>query len=514
MKTCTAPRIYGLPKIHKEGNPLRPICSSINAPGYTLCKFVSNILKGINSNSKYNVRDAIYFKNRIKNIEIEEDEIMVSFDVVNLFPNIPINLALNTIKDSWDRINALTNITLDLFMEILSFCIKDTRYFKYDDKFYEQRKGMPMGSPASPIMADIVMELLLDTTLANLNNKPKILTKYVDDLFVILKKADVDNTIKALNTFSGQLKFTVEEENNNVLPYLDSLVIKQGKKLKLDWYQKPTSSGRLINFHSKHPRSTIINTATNFINRVLEISDPEFHNTNIDKLKKILKRNDFPEGTTETLIRQAKTRQSTTIKDTVNPKIYKSTTYIPGLSERIKNSDTYNKDKFEMALKSHNTVNNLFSRTKSKIDKNDKINVVYKIPCEGDGSDICQKVYIGTTKNRLKTRISAHKSDQKATQKPIEQKTALAAHCTLNRHKPNFDKVEILAQEKIYSRRLFKEMLHIIDVPVEKRMNFKRDTDGCAHIYRNTIENFRNKSKRKTVDSRFRRTTDHPAQLN
>ncbi|XP_059223590.1 uncharacterized protein LOC131997149 [Stomoxys calcitrans] len=35
-KTALAPRIYGLPKIHKEGTPLRPICSSINAPSYHL----------------------------------------------------------------------------------------------------------------------------------------------------------------------------------------------------------------------------------------------------------------------------------------------------------------------------------------------------------------------------------------------------------------------------------------------------------------------------------------------
>ena len=110
--------------------------------------------------------------------------------------------------------------------------------------------------------------------------------------------------------------------------------------------------------------------------------------------------------------------------------------------------------------------------------------MVYKIKCNGDKSDVCQKVYVGTTMNKLKTRISAHKSDQKAHYRPIEQKTALAAHCTLTGHKPNFDDVAILTQEKFYSRRLFKEMLHIIDVPTEKRLNFKRDTEQCAQVYR------------------------------
>ncbi|XP_036340372.1 uncharacterized protein LOC118749680 [Rhagoletis pomonella] len=40
---CTAaiaPRLYGLPKIHKPDLPLRPICSSINVPCYGLSKYV------------------------------------------------------------------------------------------------------------------------------------------------------------------------------------------------------------------------------------------------------------------------------------------------------------------------------------------------------------------------------------------------------------------------------------------------------------------------------------------
>ncbi|XP_067634465.1 uncharacterized protein [Eurosta solidaginis] len=39
-KTANAPRLYGLPKIHKEGIPLRPICSSVNSPSYTAFSFV------------------------------------------------------------------------------------------------------------------------------------------------------------------------------------------------------------------------------------------------------------------------------------------------------------------------------------------------------------------------------------------------------------------------------------------------------------------------------------------
>ena len=57
---------------------------------------------------------------------------------------------------------------------------------------------MPMGSPASPVIADIVMENLLDECMDKLTIKPRFLTKYVDDLFGIIDKNYIDETLKAI----------------------------------------------------------------------------------------------------------------------------------------------------------------------------------------------------------------------------------------------------------------------------------------------------------------------------
>ncbi|XP_017478433.1 PREDICTED: uncharacterized protein LOC108368159 [Rhagoletis zephyria] len=93
-KTANPPRIYGLPKIHKEGNRLRPICSSINSPSYNLCKYVVKILKNVTMSSVYNVKDAIEFNNKIKDTYVYDDESLVSFNVVSLFPSIEIFTAV------------------------------------------------------------------------------------------------------------------------------------------------------------------------------------------------------------------------------------------------------------------------------------------------------------------------------------------------------------------------------------------------------------------------------------
>lgn len=325
--------------------------------------------------------------------------------------------------------------------------------------------------------------------MGKMMTKPKILIKYVDDLFCIVKKTEIDNTLNVLNSYDRNVQFTHESEEQGKLAYLDALIIRQGNELILDWYQKPTASGRLINYYSKHPRRIKINTAVNFIKRVHSISDERFQQKNEQRIRNILQNNDFPNNTIDDLIKGAKNNNKIKTRDTME-KLYKPVTYISGLSERFCNSNIYNKDKYQLAFKSKNNVNSLFSKTKSKIKKEDKCNVVYKIKCAGDETNICQKVYVGTTKSKLKTRLSGHKSDQK-TDKPLEQKTALAAHCTMTGHKPNFKDVEILTQENNYKRRFTLEMLNIINIPTDVRMNYKTDTDHCAHIYRNLVQKHR-----------------------
>ncbi|XP_075162778.1 uncharacterized protein LOC142235409 [Haematobia irritans] len=212
MDVATAPRIYGLPKTHKDGYPLRPICSSIDSPSSNLCKYIGNLLKILTQDSKYNIKDSLQFKNKIKNLTIKEDEKLVSFDVVSLFPSVPVDLALKIIESRWQELEGHTRLTKNIFKKILKFCIVENRYFTYEDKTYKQKRGVPMGSSASPIVADIVMEHLLDNCMENLTTKPKILTKYVDDIFAVVREGAIHEILTTLNGFHNSIKFTPQHE--------------------------------------------------------------------------------------------------------------------------------------------------------------------------------------------------------------------------------------------------------------------------------------------------------------
>ena len=94
-----APRFYGQPKIQKSGVPIRPIVSYSGSLQYNLNKYIANIFKAYVQDENNNAKNSTTFSNYIRNVPIEDDEIMVSSDATSLYTNIPIIDTLNIIKN-------------------------------------------------------------------------------------------------------------------------------------------------------------------------------------------------------------------------------------------------------------------------------------------------------------------------------------------------------------------------------------------------------------------------------
>ena len=74
-------------------------------------------------------------------------------------------------------------------MELLELCTQ-CNYFELEGKLYRQDEGMAMGSPLSPIFANIFMEEFEQKALSLAQLKPKIWWRYVDDTFVVFPHGD------------------------------------------------------------------------------------------------------------------------------------------------------------------------------------------------------------------------------------------------------------------------------------------------------------------------------------
>ena len=141
-----SPKYYGLPKLHKAGVPLRPIISTRESATYETAKELANIIKPLVGRSPHHVQNNKDFLENIKDIKLQPDECIMSYDVIALFTFIPIDPAIKTIKKHLEEDQDLTkrtSMTVNHIICLLEFCLRNT-YFSFQGRYYEETEGAAM----------------------------------------------------------------------------------------------------------------------------------------------------------------------------------------------------------------------------------------------------------------------------------------------------------------------------------------------------------------------------------
>lgn len=489
------PRIYGLPKLHKTGIPLRPIVSTIGSPSYKLSKYLIQSLKPLSQNSNTNVKNSFEFKAQLNSITLKSEDVLCSFDVTALYTNIPINLALQEINNRWDEIENNTNLPKNEFMQLITFCAKDNNFFKFNKQIFKQIKGLAMGNPLSPVLADIVMQKLFTTCLDKIEVQPTLIKKYVDDIIIIAPQKIIDEIFNLFQNFHQNIKFTIEKETNKSIPFLDLLLIRNGSKIITDWFCKPTSSNRILNFLSAHPLKIKINIAKSLISKILTLSNENYHTKNIQIIKHILIKNNYPSNIINSLIfkfynpdhihnSQSHPNSNNTQVNPVTTYTYKSLTFCSQITNRIQKIVNKHNKHIKIASRVPKKMQQLFTNLKDKIEKEQNENIIYSIPCLD-----CDKSYIGHTQRALNIRLKEHIYSIKNPH-ITKHKTALVTHHIQTGHRYNFAETKIIDREQQYKRRIILESCHIWSNS-EKTINFRSDLEkvNTYALVFNTIKN-------------------------
>ena len=224
---CVPPKFYGLPKIHKPDTPLRPIVSSCGSVTYSVTKELAKILKPLVGKSPNHINSTQDFVEQVKHITLGPGECLSSYVASALFTSVPIDPALNIIKDLLEKDNTLkerTVLAVNDIILLLEFCLKNT-YFSFQDQFYEQVEGAAMGSPVSPIVANLYIEYLEQKALSTAPHPPRFWCRFVDDTFVIHKEVNKQDFFHHINSVNPAIKFTVEDnKEDGSIPFLDTIV--------------------------------------------------------------------------------------------------------------------------------------------------------------------------------------------------------------------------------------------------------------------------------------------------
>ncbi|XP_076301439.1 uncharacterized protein LOC143219320 [Lasioglossum baleicum] len=424
---------------------------------------------------------------KIRTIVIPEDCMqLVSLDVTALFTNVPIDLAIKVLDSRWEEIKEHTSIGRNDFLQAVKFVL-EANVFMFNGIYYKQVFGTAMGSPISPVIANLVMEELEQVSISKLPFELPFYKRYVDDIITCIKPQQLQTVLGTFNSFHNRIQFTHEIEKDSCLSFLDINVIRNGNNLKTNWFHKSSWSGRYVNFFSHHPLQHKVRLIKGLIDRAILLANPEFRPENLQLIKDILRRNGYPIEFTSYIIKErvsdiynpfsvSKRKEDRFMKTgPINRKNIVVLPYVGNISNDIKR--IFRKVGLHTIFKIPFYLKNWFPPIKDKLPLGKSYNVVYSIPCKG-----CNQVYIGQTSRLLETRIREHRRN--IFQNPT-QHSALTKHLIEFDHSFDFENTKIVDKENNLNNSILLETIHMTKQP---SVNMRYETP-MVHDYYTTLLN-------------------------
>jgi hypothetical protein len=128
-------------------------------------------------------------------------------------------------------------------------------YFIFRGEFCEHVEGVAMGSPLSPVVANLYMEKFEKQALDSFPLKPKRWKRFVDDTDVVWQhgKENLVFFFNHLNNQNENIKFTMEVEKDKSIPFLDMLISKNDDgSISHQVYRKKMHTYRYLHANSHH----------------------------------------------------------------------------------------------------------------------------------------------------------------------------------------------------------------------------------------------------------------------
>ena len=150
-----------------------------------------------------------------------------------------------------------------------------------------------MGSPVSPIVANLYVENFQMRAINTLSHPPLMWKRYVDDTFVVIKAAHKQNFLDHINSVDHHIQFTNEDPiPDGSMPFLDiSVTPGEDSSLSTTVYRKPTHTDLYMQWDSHHTISSKYSVVGTLHHRAKTIcSSPQLLLQEEDHLYRVLTR--------------------------------------------------------------------------------------------------------------------------------------------------------------------------------------------------------------------------------
>ena len=247
-------RFYVLPKIHKPGNPGRPIVSACNCPTELIATYLDRITTPLVQSLPSYVKDTNHMLRIADSFRFPGTfNYVFTMDVKSLYTVIPNGDGLLALTHFLNKRQVLQPPTHTLVR--LAELVLTLNTFSFNGNFYRQTGGVAMGSRLGPNYACLFMghieEQIFDQYTGT---KPALYKRYINDIAGATSgtREEVEDFATYVNGFHPSLNFTWVISDAQ-LPFLDLCLKPTSDRLLTSKHYKETDTHSYLYYTSSHP---------------------------------------------------------------------------------------------------------------------------------------------------------------------------------------------------------------------------------------------------------------------
>jgi hypothetical protein len=189
------------PKLHKKKFGIRPLINSIKHPTSRISLLLHFLLLPFVMKMKSFILDSQNLMQKCNKLTLPKECILISADFESLYTNIDHKHAIEVISDFMkDKLDP-KELTPFGFKTLLTLVLENN-FFEFDKKYYQQIKGVAMGTNVGPSIANIYI-FILETKWLTLYC-PILYHRFIDDLLLVILKSHI---LLIINSFLYLISF-------------------------------------------------------------------------------------------------------------------------------------------------------------------------------------------------------------------------------------------------------------------------------------------------------------------
>jgi hypothetical protein len=263
-----ASRFYVLPKLHKSPAGIRPISPMHDFPTtpfhVVLCKLLQHHVARI----VWCLFSGVEVISKIAGRIVPKSRLFWTADIISMYTRIPLDRLTSFIEELMRRDPAYRCLDEDLIRELVRLVLHET-CVTFAGRFYMQRRGIPMGSAAAPVLANLYVSQFETQAWREAPDQHDY-CRYIDDLYGEWagSRTGLQHHLDALLPVDSGLQLdspvvrSAEELLTRPLPYLDLELYAEpvagdpdSVRLQCRPYSKQMSAHQYVAYRSGHPAS-------------------------------------------------------------------------------------------------------------------------------------------------------------------------------------------------------------------------------------------------------------------